>query len=141
MKNDDAAKFEEDQFFDWLSKLSSASANSLLYGDAAVRLSDLVNGAVAAGYGNRGWIAFRLDNGASNDHVYEDRDDAIADAQRDLNLVGSRCGFVKVPLDGMSPHAAASYMKFCRKLDEGGFRLQDPQGKGGRPFMSQYGRF
>lgn len=139
--NSDTAKFENEQFLDWLSTLTTATMSAKLWGEEAVRLSDIVNGAVEAGYGNRGWIAFRLDTGASNDHVYEDRDDAIEDAQRDLSLVGSRCGFVKVPLDGMSPKAAQSYIRFCRRLDAGGFRLQDPQGKGGRPMLSRYGRF
>lgn len=110
----------------WLSSKTPEEMNIKAYGEEAVRLSNLVRGAIESGYGNRGWIAFRLDTGASNDHIYEDRADAVKDSETDLSLAGSRCGFVKVPHDDMPPKAAATYLAFCRKADAAGFRMSDP---------------
>jgi hypothetical protein len=122
----DVPSFDEEEFLSWLSRMSTTEQNTLAYGDDAVRLSDHIRGAIESGMGGRGWVAFRLDNGESNDRVYQDRSDAVTDAQRDLRLAGSACGFMKVPMDDCSPKAARSFIDFNRKLHAHGFRMTDP---------------
>jgi hypothetical protein len=120
------ADFSEEAFMNWVSSWTPEEMNIKVYGEDAVRLSNLVRGAIEAGYGNAGWIAFRLDTGASNDHVYEVRADAVKDSMTDLSLAGSRCGYVKVPHDNMPAKAARTFIDFCRKADDAGFRMTDP---------------
>jgi hypothetical protein len=118
--------FDEEKFANWVSSFTPEELNIKSYGQDAVRLSNLVRGAIADGYGNVGLMAFRLDNGASNDHVYEAREDCVADSMTDLSLSGSRCGYVKIPHDDLPPKAARTYIDFCRKADKAGFRMTDP---------------
>ena len=91
------------------------------YPDYARRVSDAVNLHVFLGnYGK--WCAFRLSDGTSDGQLYDKRADAIRH-----QLHESQCAYIKIPRDLMSPRAAQSFMDMCRKIYDGGFRLQDPE--------------
>jgi hypothetical protein len=95
---------------------------ALIYGDSAVRCSDLVRQAIADGFGNRGWIAIRLSDGGSDGYIYEAREDAVR-----YQLHPEQCAYVKIPHDDMPPKAAHAFMRFCRQLYDAGYRMTDPE--------------
>lgn len=94
---------------------------ALVYGDAAVRCSEIVRQAIADGFGNRGWVAIRLSDGGSDGCIYEARSDAVR-----YQLHPEQCAYVKVPADDMPVKAAYTYLTFCRQIYDQGFRMTDP---------------
>ena len=99
---------------------SAASLLSLVYGDAAVRMAEEITTAYLNGYVG-GWIAVRLSDGGTDGHAYANKADAIK-----YQLNEFQCCYVKVPLAGMTPKMALTYLKIHRQLYDAGLRLADP---------------
>lgn len=93
--------------------------------EAAYRMSDTIalhlaaNSDIMNAVGK--WAAFRLSDGSSDGILYDAREDAIRHQFHEL-----QCCYVCIPLTGMSPRDALSFLQTHRKLYDAGFKLTDP---------------
>lgn len=85
--------------------------NAFNFSDAAKRISDVVTQAIADRQGNR-WMAFALEDGASNGTVFDTKADAI----RHHRNAARQYMYLKIPLDYLSPRAAEVFLKLHRQL-------------------------
>lgn len=90
--------------------------NLIKYSDAAKRCSDTVNlhitAAIAQGdidVAMGKWIAIKLEDGSSDNTLYDTKDDAIK-YQSNPKL----CCYIKIPPDGMTLKHAESYLRINR---------------------------
>lgn len=111
---------EEEQFREWAVQKSAANLFALVYGDAAVRCSEIIGLAAVNGYAGF-WIAIKLSDGDSDEIAYATKADAIRH-----QLHEQQCCYVKVPPDGMSPRHAHAFLKMHRALYSAGMRIVDP---------------
>jgi hypothetical protein len=106
--------------------------------DAAKRVSDAVNLHMLASDAGWAWdnvkgrfMAFRLENGASDGTLYDTKQDAVRH-QGDEFL----CMYLKLHAGGMSACEAEIMLKIHRQAYDNGFRLADPDSKtGGRDII------
>lgn len=89
--------------------------------DAAKRCADTISLAAVAGDAGR-WMAIRLQDGGSDQAVYDSREDAIRHQLRP-----QFCTYVKVPPDGMPAHEAEALLAYWRALNDASVRDDDPQ--------------
>jgi hypothetical protein len=91
--------------------------------DAAQRLSDAVTLALLGqGRGVVGkWLAAKLSDGSTDGNVYDSKADAIRH-----QLHETQCAYVCIPMDGMTPRQAGTYLRFNAGLYAAGHRLADP---------------
>lgn len=89
--------------------------------DAAKRCADMVTLHAIAGSVGR-WVAIRLQDGGSDQALYDSRDDAIAHQLRP-----EYCTYVLVPPGGMAAHEAEALLDYWRKLSAAGVRDDDPK--------------
>lgn len=116
----DRSAIEEERFMSWVQTKTAPVLMSLVWGDAAVRMSDTANLAVVNGYAGF-WLAFSLSDGKSDEIAYATKADAI-----NHQLHEQQCVYVKLPPDGMTPRHAKSYLDSHRKLYDAGMRIVDP---------------
>lgn len=95
------------------------------FSDAGHRLSDMVNNVVASHkplelHGK--WLAARLSDGQIDPAIYDSHKDAVSH-QSDENL----WLFMKIPVDGLSPQEAESYLQFNRQIRANGYRMPSPE--------------
>lgn len=88
--------------------------------DAARRSSDAVRAHIAEGQAGR-WVALRLSDGGSDGIAYDTRQNAIRH-----QLHETQCAYVKVPMDDLSPRAAAALLRTHRAVYDAGLTLADP---------------
>ena len=120
MPSDRAEGLAEEQFQTFLDASSATALMTLLYGDAAVRMSDIINVAYENGYIGF-WVAIRLSDGGSDEIAYATKADAIKH-----QLHEQQCCYVKIPLTAMTPKIAHSLLKVHRAVYNAGFRVTDP---------------
>ncbi|MEU9048382.1 hypothetical protein AB0D63_43340 [Kitasatospora sp. NPDC048343] len=88
--------------------------------DTARRVSDAVNLHIAADPDARGYVACRMDDGRSDNALYDTRGDAV----RHHMKAGQESNYfyVKVTPDGLTPKAAWVLVVAFRKLRDAGIR-------------------
>lgn len=101
--------------------MSSEGFFTLMYGDAAVRMSDTIRIAIANGHVGE-WMAFRLSDGGSDDVIYESKEAATKHQLHEF-----QCAYVRIPADNYGPRAAWTFLNLCRVLYDKGLRITDPQ--------------
>lgn len=116
---------QEEQFRSWLEKKSAVNLLAMVYGEAAVRCSDVVNMATINGYAGF-WLAIRLSDGGSDEIAYAKKSEAIKH-----QLHEQQCAYVRIPPDGMSPKHAESFLRINRILYDAGMRVSDPDDRRG----------
>ena len=90
-------------------------------GDAARRMASAVTLAAMNGGAGR-WLAIKLQDGRSDNTLYDDRAAAVAH-----QLSPEYCTFVLVPPDGMQTGQADRILDFWRQCYDRGFRAVDPR--------------
>lgn len=93
--------------------------------DAAKRLHDIVSLHMLASNGEcvGEWIAVRLVDGGSDNHLYPQRRTAwLHQPMPEL------CAYLLIPPDGMPLKAAESFMKTHRAFADAGIKFTDPDG-------------
>lgn len=111
---------DEQRFLAWMETKSAASLFSLVYGDDAVRCSEIVNTAVVNDFAGF-WLAIRLSDGGSDEIAYATKRDAIRH-----QLHEQQCAYVRIPPDGMTPKHAEAFLRVNRQLYDAGLRIVDP---------------
>lgn len=91
------------------------------WADAGKRVSDEVRMHITLGEAGR-WCAFSLENGSSDHHTYDTKNDAV----RAQGSNGYRYAYVKIPFDDMPPEHAMRFLMINRQLFDAGFNLTDP---------------
>jgi len=72
----------------------------------------------------RGWVAFKLEDGSPLDHAaYPTWNDAVKAAKWDRD----RFMFLEIQPDGMTYREANAVLDFARKLYAGGYRIPNPE--------------
>lgn len=92
--------------------------------DAGKRASEAINTALLADPdGARGrWVAIRLEDGRTDGNVYDRRADAVRHQSDEFHAC-----YLKIPPDGITPRAAARYIKAARRIYDAGYRMPDPE--------------
>jgi len=99
------------------------------HSDAARRMSDTYAlHRIGAGYSAHGkWFAVRLDDGRTDDTLYDSKPDAIRHQHHDERFYT----FVKIVAPTMTPCDAEVMLRIARNLHAAGFRMADPDDKHG----------
>lgn len=99
------------------------TTNAFGFSDAAKRCSDIINGHFLVEPNNSlgKWVAIRLSDGGSDGVLYDRRRDAVAHQLHEF-----QCAYVCIPLGGMTPMEAESFLKYNRALYDNGMRMPDP---------------
>lgn len=104
-------------------------SKALPHEDAAKRISDIYNlhrlGMGDASIGR--WFAARLNDGTSDDTLYDSKRDAVRHQHHDEQFFT----FIKIGPYAMTPCDAAVMLKTNRTLHDKGIRLADPDHKRG----------
>jgi hypothetical protein len=88
--------------------------------DAGKRASDIVTMHVLCG-GVGKWVALRLNDGGSDNVLYDTRAEAIRH-----QFYEEYCAYVCIPPCGMNPKDATEWLAFNRQLYDAGWHLADP---------------
>ena len=103
------------------------------HSDPAKRVSDTYNLHKAVDqYGTVGkWLAFRLDDGSSDDVLYDSKQDAVSHQHHNEHFYM----FVKMGPASMSVCDAETILSVHRRMYDAGFRMADPDSRTGGPDM------